>query len=170
MRIILIKVIVLLHWKQILNNQPRPPQSVNLQSLAPGAGLFVSSAREWARAARRRQCVMRPLVGRYQQMGCLDALALLDECMSLLAAAAFRPVCIHCPQAAQLSADEYRLALLLQALQREDSGSARSALAPIVAGRLNFSVRRAAADYVKVVVAARLSCIGVRHLRLVASR
>jgi len=141
---------------------------IRTSALSQGSALFVWSAREWAYAARSRQCVMRALISRYQGLGCMQAIQLIDECMMLLAAAAFRPVCIHNPQDSEISRDEYSLVLVLQALQRNQPDVAQAELSPLIAGRLNHTFRRAAADYVEVLRAAELSCVGVRALNLVA--
>lgn len=145
-----------------------PTPGIRTTALSNGSQLFVWSARNWAYAARSRHCVMRALISRYQALGCMDALQLIDECMVLLAAAAFRPVCIHNPEDSEISRDEYSLVLVLQALQRNKADVAQAELSPMIAGRLNHTFRRAAADYVDVLGAADLSCVGVRALNLVA--
>ncbi len=140
---------------------------IKLSALSPGAELFVWSVRTWVRAARQRQCVVRLLVGRYHEIGCVAALPLIDEIMMLISAAAYRPVCIHFCNSETLSGDEHILVRVLQAIQRGQDAKAQVELSGMIGGRLNFTFRRAAGDYVEQLAAVDLHCTGIRALSLV---
>ena len=150
--------------------QPNDTDSgVSISSLSDGSILFIWSIRTWVQAAFQQRCVVRTLYPPYQQHQRVDAISVLDECMSVLSACAYRPVSIRCPHTQVLSEDEYVLVEVLQALQRGHEQTAEKKLSPIVAGRLNRTFRRVAQEYVLLMHSASLNFSGVRNLRLVES-
>ncbi len=97
----------------------------------------------------------------------MDAIPVIDECMSILALSAFRPINIRCPHAEQVSSDEYELAMILQSVQRDDHADATGRAATILAGRFSTTYIRVVRDNITLLSSTALSFSGVRALALV---
>ena len=136
-------------------------------SLSHGGQLFVWSLRQWTLSARAKRCIVRDMWPQYHARRCADAIALVDEMISLLALAAFRPVNIRCPASARVSRDELILLQSLQAIQRGNDNEARNILSPVISGRLSHSFCRVAQLYVESLTAAGMSVTGVSYLAAV---
>ena len=140
---------------------------ITVDSLSEGGRLFVEGIRQWAYAARQRECVKRALIPSYAQHECAEAVDAMDELMSLIAVSAYRPVHVCAVEAEHLSEDEYTLLESMRALQRRQDSVARDSLSTMIAGRLNETFRRVARSYLDITRAAGLDCAGLRKLTLV---
>ncbi len=136
--------------------------AVVLTSLSTGAQLFIQSVRSWAQAARERRCIKRELIPLYLNHNCLDAMEPLDELMSLLALAAYRPVQLNGASAIALTPDELTLLQAMRAIQRNHPDVARSELSGLNTGRLNHTWRRVAAAYLSALSVSGLTCTGLQ--------
>ncbi|MEM9621682.1 MAG: hypothetical protein AAF993_08545 [Pseudomonadota bacterium] len=150
------------HDSESLSNQP-----TQLTELQSGAALFIWTLRQWVSAARAKVCIHTALDERYRAESCPDGVALADELFCILSAAAIRPVNILCHHANYISPDEERLVLVLQALERKELEKAQAELTSIISWPLNRTFCRTANEYVKSINQAKLSCVGIRKLRVV---
>lgn len=134
------------------------------KSLSFGGQLVLWSLRTWTIAAKRKLCVHQALDPIYQRSNCQVAVAYLDESMSLLALAAFRPMQFHCHCSQQLSDDELCVLQCLRALQRGDESDALRHIQQAVSGRLALTFCRVAGLYVEALRVSGHSLAGVSYL------
>ena len=146
---------------------PESHWAVKLSELEDGAAIFVWTLRQWAQAARSRVCMNEALAAPYVNANCPLAITLADEMFCLLSAAVHRPIDVFCHHANHLSADEERLVLVLQALERQQAEPAQTDLSQLIVGPLNRTFCRIAVEYIGELKKVDLSCIGIRKLRLV---
>ncbi len=140
---------------------------ITVDSLSDGGQLFIEGVRQWARAARQRECVKRALIPSYAEHDCADAVDAMNELMSLIAVSAYRPVHVCALDTRHLSEDEYTLLESMRALQRKQEDVARDSLSKMIVGGLNATFRRVASAYLDVTRAVGLDCAGLRKLTLV---
>ena len=136
-------------------------------NLSRGGQLLIWSMREWARAARHRECVCAELNQAYSVAGCPNAVGFMDEYMSLIAIAARRPVDIRCPGCGDLSDDERLLLSVLLALQTGRESEALLLIGGLIGGCIGLSFCRVAVLYVEELKKTRLLLSQPRRLQLV---
>lgn len=134
------------------------------KSLSFGGQLVLWSLRTWTIAAKRKLCVQKALDPIYQRSNCQVAVAYLDESMSLLALAAFRPMRFNCHCSRALSDDELCILQCLRALQRGDESEALRHIQQAVGGRLALTFCRVAGLYVEALRVSGHSLTGVSYL------
>ena len=120
---------------------------VSTASLSLGDQLFIWSVRRWRQAVARQEPLDDALAYTYGVARCPDAIPLIDELMSLVSVAAFRPFAIRCVPCQTLSADEWTLLRAVQAVQGGEAERATLLVGGIVAGRLGHTFCRAAQPY-----------------------
>ena len=120
---------------------------VRTEALSLGGQLFIWSARRWRVAVEQGRSVEEALAYTYGVARCPEAAALLDETMSLVAVAAFRPVNIRCVPCPTLSSDERDLLRAIQDLHRGRLDRAAEHVGRMVAGRLRQAFCRSASAY-----------------------
>lgn len=137
---------------------------VRTETLSLGGQLFIWSARRWRVAMEQGESVDDALAYTYGIARCPEAVALLDETMSLVAVAASRPVTIRCVRCPTLSDDERDLLRALQDLQRGRVEHAAEQVARIVAGRLRHAFCRSATVYADALDAADVPLVAKLEL------
>ena len=137
------------------------------KSLSFGGQLALWSLRTWTIAAKRKLCAHKALDPLYQRSNCPVAVTYLDESMSLLALAAFRPLQFNCHCSHQLSDDELCLLQCLRALQRGDESEALKHIQQVVGGSLALTFCRVAGLYVEALRVSGHSLTGVSYLAVV---
>ena len=137
---------------------------VRTETLSLGGQLFIWSARRWRVAVEREESVEEALAYTYGIARCPEAIALLDETMSLVAVAAFRPVAIRCVRCPTLSEDERDLLRAIQDVQRGHHARAATHVGRILAGRLRQAFCRSAAAYAEALDAADVPLVAKLHL------
>lgn len=131
-----------------------PDVEVRTASLSLGGQLFIWSIRRWRDAMTQRESLDDALAYTYGVAGCPEAIPLVDEVMSLVAVAAFRPFTIRCVRCQTLSGDEWALLRAAQSLQSGHPERARTFVGTIVAGRLGHAFCRSAKPYVDALAVA----------------
>lgn len=145
------------------------PAGTDSKSLSFGGQLALWSVRTWTIAAKRKICVHTALDPLYRRSNCHVAVAYLDEAMSLLALAAFRPMHFNCHCSEQLTEDELCVLQCLRALQRGDEGDALLHIQEAIGGRLALTFCRIGNLYVEALCAGGHSLTGVSYLNEVQS-
>ena len=149
---------------------PLPPAAappITASSLTTGAQLFIFSLRQWRVAAHGKHCIHDALDPFYARFQAAPAVRVLDEIMSLLCAAAFRPVAINCPCKAELNEDETSLLACIQCVWRADNSAAIMSIEPFIGGRLATTFVRVMSAYVTELRVAGLNVTGRTYLRAV---
>ena len=144
------------------------PSSVRLTSnLSNGAQLFVFSIRQWQIATHQSECPHVRLLPFYRRFGVEPALPLLDEMMSLINLASFRPLEVNCPCRCDVGEDEQALLACLQSMQSGDGQGVGSALDDFFVGPFKATFRRIAQIYLEIFTAVGLSMKPIPQLRVV---
>lgn len=136
----------------------------------PLAGqLLVWGMRRWIQAVCRREAPTLVIARPYIELGCADAVPLLDETMALLSATARRKVALRCLSHPTLGYDETVLLRTMRSLQEGAEPVAQAIVEELLPRRLTATFCRPAGAYAAVLTNAGLPLRASPRLRVVKS-
>ena len=123
--------------------------SLEVDTLGPAAQFSIFAVRVWSSAAKQKLSMDYALGQLFRDFRCTEVLGTFDECMSLIAVSALRPINIGCcPSNRYVVGDEAMMLNCFRALERDDPEAALAEIDQVMIHSLKPTFCRIAKRYV----------------------